>query len=88
MKYLQDEWNDKIGWINTPDWAEWSLVTTVRKSTPLQTNGVDCGLFTSFMADLISMDLPLQFCQDDINQHAREKYALELFFTFVGISIS
>ena len=46
-------------------------------TTPQQDNGYDCGVFTILAADFLSLDLPLDYTNEDIRQkQVREKISL------------
>jgi Ulp1 family protease len=60
LRWVVDEGKDKKGLAVDP--KEWTLVSQ-ELHVPQQSNGVDCGVFTTMCADFISDDLPLQYSQ-------------------------
>jgi len=76
MRYLKDEWSAKKGGGQLPDADKWKIVGAER-GVPQQYNGYDCGVFTCMFADFLSIDRPLSFNQDHINQ-CRERIALSI----------
>lgn len=75
LRYLQDEHLDKR---KSPMSAanEWTLKAT-DESVPRQTNGFDCGVFTTFNAHYLSFDKFPSFEQSDIN-HLRKRMLLSI----------
>ena len=56
-------------------------VYLVNESTPQQTNGYDCGLFTCINLELLSRNQPLDYeVADDFSEEARKRIAVELMF--------
>jgi len=47
------------------DVANWTIVGTA-PGTPLQLNGVDCGVFMCYFANFVSAGVALNFSQADI----------------------
>merc|ERR1711957_59358 len=74
FQYLKDEHRSKKG--TALEAGEWKLVPCT-SSTPRQSNGVDCGVFTCMFCDFISKDCPLVFNQEHIAQ-CRERIALSI----------
>jgi Ulp1 family protease len=57
IRWLQDEHMERK---KVPlDMSDWELIPTPR-DTPQQTNGVDCGVYTTCFAYLMSNGLPLR----------------------------
>ena len=75
MRYLKDEWAAKKGG-ELPDADEWKIVGAV-DGVPQQENGYDCGVFTCMFGDFLSLDRPLSFNQNHVNQ-CRERIALSI----------
>ena len=63
LQWIIDEASDKKGLKVNP--SEWSLVSQ-EGYVPQQENGVDCGMFTIMMTDMLSDKLPLTFNQNHI----------------------
>ena len=61
-KWLVDEYKDKKNGIY--DVSEWSLINC--ENIPQQRNGVDCGMFSTIIADFLSDNLPLNYGQEDM----------------------
>ena len=57
FQYLKDKHLARKG-TRLQDEIKWQLIPTTNE-TPLQHNGVDCGVYVCTFANLISMDLPL-----------------------------
>ena len=57
-RWIQDEHADKKG-IPLLNNDEWEVVPCSSETTPKQTNGYDCGVFTIMSADLISRNLDI-----------------------------
>lgn len=75
MRYLKDEWAAKKGG-ELPGADQWKIVGAVN-GIPQQMNGYDCGVFTCMFGDYLSLDRPLSFNQNHINQ-CRERIALSI----------
>jgi sentrin-specific protease 1 len=58
------------------DVSNWKLISN-EKHVPQQTNGYDCGVFTTICADFISDDLPLEYDQNDM-EFFREKIGTDI----------
>ena len=65
FRYLQDEHLDKKK-TPLPDIDQWTLQNCIRRETPQQDNGYDCGMFVIVFADFLSENLPLSFGQQHI----------------------
>ena len=50
---------------------EWQIYDV--KQISLQNNGCDCGVFTLLYSYFLLLELPFQFCQDDILQYRDKK---------------
>lgn len=66
LKWLEDEAREKNGHVLNKD--EWKLVDKERH-VPQQNNGVDCGVFVTVCSDFLSDDLPLSYCQADMQDY-------------------
>jgi len=55
---------------------KWKFINRV-EHVPQQTNSVDCGVYVIALTDLLSMDIPMFFGQDDIPL-LRQKLCLQL----------
>ncbi|KAL7491548.1 hypothetical protein ACHAWT_000863 [Skeletonema menzelii] len=65
LKYVDDEWHDKTG--ERMDMNEWKIVDC-QSSTPRQSNGFDCGVFTCMFAHFLTKDCRPTFKQSDISE--------------------
>jgi Ulp1 family protease len=74
LKYIVDEGKDKHNM--TINESEWSFISG-DSTTPLQTNGYDCGVFSVMCADFLSDDLPLSYNQSEMN-FFREKICADI----------
>jgi hypothetical protein len=62
-KYIED---DEAKQLNLPvDRIEWSLIP-FGENSPIQRNGLDCGVFSIMCADFLSDDLPLLYDKKDM----------------------
>jgi sentrin-specific protease 1 len=59
-KWLQDEAKNRNIIFNSNDWK------LQNKTSPIQNNTIDCGVFTIMSIDFLSDDLLLTYSQDDI----------------------
>jgi sentrin-specific protease 1 len=64
LNYIVDEGKTKYNM--TIDKSEWSFISG-DNSSPRQTNGCDCGVFSVMCADFLSDDLPLSYHQSEMN---------------------
>ena len=64
LNYIVDEGMTKYNM--TVDRSEWSFISG-DSSSPRQTNGCDCGVFSIMCADFLTDDLPLSYHQSDMN---------------------
>eukprot|EP00092_Neocalanus_flemingeri_P023276 GFUD01025237.1.p1 GENE.GFUD01025237.1~~GFUD01025237.1.p1 ORF type:complete len:578 (-),score=147.22 GFUD01025237.1:98-1831(-) len=72
LHYLREEHLNKKGKeIDLSNYAKHTM------DTPLQQNGSDCGVFCCKVADYLSRDLPLDFCQDDM-KYFRKRMIFEI----------
>eukprot|EP01083_Nonionella_stella_P071146 190932_1 len=75
LRYIMDEWKAKKGG-SFPDADKWKIIGN-KEDVPTQQNGSDCGVFTCMFADFLSLDRPLSFTQEHIDQ-CRERIALSI----------
>jgi len=64
MNYVVDEGLAKHNIV--VDRSEWTFISA-NSSSPMQTNGCDCGVFSIMCADFLSDDLPLSYHQSEMN---------------------
>jgi len=64
MNYVVDEGLAKHNIV--VDRSEWTFISA-NNSSPMQTNGCDCGVFSIMCADFLSDDLPLSYHQSEMN---------------------
>lgn len=69
LRFLQLLYNNRI------EAERWTVL--ISQEIPLQTNGVDCGIFVCQMAERLSRNAPIDFTENDIPRF-REPMALEL----------
>ena len=77
-EYIVEEWKQKQSKSLMPMRDEWTL-DPCASSNPKQARGsLDCGIFVCLFMDLDSLNFPLNFSQQDINEYTREKLALSV----------
>ena len=64
MNYVVDEGLAKHNTV--VDRSEWTFISA-NSSSPMQTNGCDCGVFSIMCADFLSDDLPLSYHKSEMN---------------------
>ena len=76
-RWIQDEHADKKG-IPLLNNYEWVVVPCSSETTPKQTNGYDCGVFTIMSADLIARNLDIMLLSQNYMPTLRRRIVLDI----------